>query len=206
MTWHCVGIDFSLTNSGVAVMRGDRERPLLRNVLSGPSKSGDRDGKPYATLLDRRNRHRAIASRIVEYALDGFNRDTDLGLAVIEAPFYAASGSSGTAGQHDRAWAWGLIVDALFARGLVVVEVGNSALKKYATGDGHASKETMLAVMPRLFPGVFIDDHNIADAAAALGMGCRALGHPVEPSPNRVTPSAMLKVDWPRNLREEYHA
>ena len=201
MTYHVAGIDFSLTNTGVALKRGDRERPVLRNVLSGPVKTGQHpEGGTFATLLDRRNRIRVAVSRIVAEVVTDYDPESDWGVAVIESPLYTGRAGGGGAGQHDRSWGWGLLVDALFARGFIVLEASNSTIKKYATGRGDAPKERMLAVMPRLFPGVFIDDHNIADAAAALAMGCRALGYPLEPSSNRVTPSAIPST-WPRNLR-----
>ena len=46
-----------------------------------------------------------------------------------------------------------------------------------------------------------VDDDNTADALVLMAMGARALGFPVEPSPQRVTPSALDAVKWPTNLR-----
>lgn len=203
MTYHVAGIDLSMTNAGVAVLRGDLPQPIITNVMSSPIKTTrNADGDLYAGLLDRRNRLQGIAARVVRAALTGLDRETDdAPLFVIEAPLYAAHGKSGTAGQHDRAGLWWLVVHLLYKHGLVV-EVTGSTMKRYATGSGatpkgSTSKAPVTAAMPRMFPGVFVADDNAADALALAAMGARALGHPREPSPQRVNPAALDAVRWP---------
>lgn len=203
MTYHVAGIDLSMTNAGVAVIRGDLPQPVIRNVLSAPAKTArNADGDLFAGLLDRRNRIQSIVARVVRAALEGYNAETDdAPLFVIEAPLYHAHAKSGTSGQHDRAWLWGLTVHMLYKHGLVV-EVATTTMKRYATGSGgtpkgSTSKAPVTAAMPRMFPGVWVTDDNAADALALAAMGARALGHPREPSPQRVYPAALDAVRWP---------
>ncbi len=211
MTWHAVGLDLSLTNTGVAVLRGDRERILLRNVLSSPNATGPRDPKTNrqtATLLDRRDRLQHAAARIIDAALTGYAEGDDPPLFVIEAPLYAAPMKTdpvtgerkaimGAGHQHDRSGLWWLVTHILFKRG-IVVEVSSTALKQYSTGKGSGRKAGVLAAMQFMFPGVLIDDDNLADAAVLAAMGARHLGHPVEPSSHRVSLAALENVAWPR--------
>lgn len=207
MTYHVAGIDLSMTNAAVAVLRGDRDQPTIVNVLSAPVKTArNAEGDLYAGLLDRRNRIQAITARVVRAALDGLDPAVDdAPLFVIEAPLYHAHGKSGTAGQHDRAWLWGLVVHMLYKHGLVV-EVSTTTMKRYATGSGgtpkgSTSKAPVTAAMPRMFPGVWVTDDNAADALALAAMGARAIGHPREPSPQRVHPGALEAVRWPTDTQ-----
>jgi len=211
MTYHVAGIDLSLTNTGVAVLRGDQlgDRPAVHNVLSSPIKTGQRDGKGFSSLLDRRNRIQQIVARVAAHALAGYNPDEDdAPLFVIEAPFYGAGTAS--ASLTDRAWLFGLTCHVLFKNGLIV-EVATTTMKKYATGSGatpsgaKSSKSAVLLAIPRMFPQVVVTDDNAADALALAAMGARALGHPREPSPQRVHPAALASVEWPSNTARRNH-
>lgn len=198
MTWHVTGIDLSLTNSGVVTLRGDLERPRVRNVLSSPERSArNADGKEFSTLLDRRQRIQHIAARVIAHALDGLDPESDdIPLFVIEAPFYATADGTKSGSAHDRAWLWGLVVHLLFKHGFVV-EVVTQHLKMYATGKGSGRKAGVLGAMPYMFPGTMIIDDNAADAATLAAMGARALGFPVEPSHQRVSQAALAAYRWP---------
>lgn len=201
MTYHVAGIDLSMTNAAVAVLRGDLPEPAITNVLSSPVKTArNAEGDLYAGLLDRRNRLQSIAARVVRAALAGLDREhDDAPLFVIESPLYRANTGSGAV--HDRAGLWWLVVHLLYKHGLVV-EVSTTTMKRYATGSGgtpkgSTSKAPVTAAMPRMFPGVYVTDDNAADALALAAMGARALGHPREPSPQRVHPAALDAVRWP---------
>ncbi len=212
MTYHVGGIDLSLTDSGVAVLRGDDlgDRPYAVSVASSPIKTGTKNGKPFATLLDRRNRIQSIVARVVTAALHSYDPAVDdAPVFVIESPFYGAG--TGSASLTDRAWLFGLTCHMLFKHGLVV-EVATTTMKKYATGSGatpagaKTSKSAVLLAIPRMFPQLVVVNDNVADALALAGMGARALGHPREPSPQRVTPSALNAVEWPSNTARRNHA
>lgn len=206
MAQHVAGLDLSLTHTGVAVLRTDTERPRLASVLSSPMKTAERDGAPYAGLLDRRNRIQSIAARTVRHATDGLTEDDDAPLFVIEAPLYGAA-PAGSAAMWDRMWLFGLVTHTLFKRGLVV-EVSTTTLKRYATGSGGSgrnraanTKTPVLAALPRMFPAEFVDDDNEADALVLAAMGARHLGWAREPSPQRVNPAALDSVLWPTRIQ-----
>lgn len=211
MTYHVAGIDLSLTDSGVAVLRGDDlgGRPYAVSVASSPAKTGTKNGKPFASLLDRRDRIQRIVARVVTAALHGYDPEQDdAPLFVIEAPFYGAS--TGSAALTDRAWLFGLTVHMLYKHGLVV-EVATTTMKKYATGSGKtpvgssSSKAAVLLAMPRMFPQIAVVNDNVADALALAAMGARALGEPREPSPQRVNPAALSTVEWPSRTARRNH-
>lgn len=208
MTYHVSGLDLSLTNSGVAVLRGDdlEGRPFVRSVKSAIAKTGrNTAGDPYASLLDRRNRIQAIAANVVTYALHGYDPEHD------DAPVFVVEdvliiGSNGGQSTIDRVWLFGLVTHLLFKHG-IVVNVSTTTMKSYATGSGRtpdgakSSKSAVLLAIPRMFPQIFVDDDNVADALALAAMGARALGVPREPSPQRVKPSALNTVVWPTNTQ-----
>lgn len=211
MTYHFAGIDLSLTNSGVAVLRGDdeAERPLVRNILSSPEKTTVKTvkGKQVrsAGLLDRRNRIQSIAARVVTTALTGYDPELDDAPVFVIESLMLGGLEGGTASMFDRVWLYGLVVHLLFKHGLVV-EVSTTTMKKYATGSGRtaagqSSKAGVLLALPRMFPQVLVLDDNAADALVLAAMGARALGHGREPSPQRVTASALNTVEWPSNTQ-----
>lgn len=204
MNYHVVGIDLSLSRTGVAVFRGDdpgdpgQQKPTVSSIESHPKKSGTdrKTGKPAATLLDTQQRIRRLAGRIVTTAMGGWTEADGAPLFVVEQMFPTAE-----RGVFDRGWLRGFVLDALVQRGFVV-EVANTALKRYATGSGGTPrganpKAGVLLAVSRMYPAAFITDDNEADAAVLGGMGCRALGFPREPSVQRAHPAALDSVDWP---------
>lgn len=211
---HVVGIDFSLSDTGVGVIRGDAKshtvttKSIAVGPIYDPSLTGP-DGKKRSSLLGRRDRIQAIAARVVRAALEGYDPEVDdVPIFVIEAPFYMPSVMEDpkrpgkfkprpSGSVHDRAWTWGLIVHTLFKHGFVV-EVAPTKLKSYATGKGSGRKAGVLAAIPFMFPDLPpITNDNIADALVMAAMAARQYGFPVEPSPQRINPSALNGVIWP---------
>lgn len=147
------GLDLSLTGTGVAVIAPERQPALavITSKAAGP------------TIELRRQRLVTLASRVIEFI--EAHRVGDI-MFVVEQPAYAQTQGS----QHDRSGLWWLIVDDLCADGLVS-EVSPTALKKYATGKGSASKAEMMARTAQEFPGVPFESDNDSDALwlAALG-------------------------------------
>lgn len=208
---HIAGIDLSTTITGVMRIRTDGTTPdmKLTKINSSPVNSwlDEKDNKLKPSLLDRSKRLESIAARVVRAALEGYDPTVDdAPLFVIESPLYNSSlitDAEGnkrprpTGNQHDRSWVWGLIVHSLFKHGFVV-EIAPTKLKSYATGKGTGRKVGVLGAMPFMFPDLppILDD-NLADAAVLAAMGARQLGVPVEPSPQRINPAAMNRVQWP---------
>lgn len=85
--------------------------------------------------------------------------------------------------DSERAYLWWSVVNLLGRRGVDVVEVQPSTIKKYALGKGSGKGVTKAAVvdaaarrMPQFVTG---GDDNLADAAWLCALGCDLLGHPI---------------------------
>ncbi len=176
-----VGIDLSLTSTGICVVLGHGPSPDI-SVYRHRS-----EGRAGATLTERFARLRDIRWAV----LDAVGADDDL--VVIEAP---SLGQSRQAGTHDRAGLWWTVVQALMARGIPVAEVPPSVRAKYATGAGNAGKDTVLAAVVRRYPQVEVSGNDEADALVLAAMGARHLGEPIDSLP-QVHLAAMSKVRWP---------
>lgn len=168
---HVIGIDLSLTATGVACKHG------VELVTS--------KGHTDDALADRHHRLMRVREDILCWT-----RDADL--IVIEQPAY-----SRTAGHmHDRSGLWWLTVHALYAMGRPVAEVSPTSRARYATGKGNASKDLVLASVVRRFPDFDVNDNNTADALILTAMGHDAFGQPLTdmPAAHRV---ALDAVRWP---------
>ena len=184
MTFHIVGLDLSLSATGVAVIR-PHETPAVRVHLVTSSPKRD---SAYPDHLDRL---RALCRRIIDKATSTAEPGDQI-VFVMEGPAFAATGAH----QHTRAGLWWLIYHLLSKQGVFVI-IEPSRLKRYVTGKGNAPKDLVFATMIRNFPGVALTDNNEADALGLAAMGARELGFPQEPSVQRVTPAALEGVDWP---------
>lgn len=174
-----VGLDLSLTSTGVAVATQDGA--VTDRITSKPT--------PNATLADRAERLRGIRTRILELA-----RLADL--VVIEGPSYGST----TGHQHDRSGLWWLVVSSLEVRH-AVVEVPPSTRIRYALGKGAGSKDDVLTAVIRRYPHVDVNGNDEADALLLAAMGARWLGRPLERQPLAKTHTAALdKVTWPEQL------
>lgn len=171
-----VGIDLSLTSTGIAVAE-DGEFRVQRVTSKGTAND---------TLRQRHSRLSLLTSRVTEAT-----RLADL--VVIEQPAYSQSGGS----HHDRSGVWWLVLDGVINQvGADVVEVPPTTLKKYASGKGNASKDDMLTAVIRRYPHIEFSGNDEADAVALMAMGLRAVGSPIEDETKYIT-EAMAKVAWP---------
>jgi hypothetical protein len=190
-----VGVDLSMGNTGVAVIRPNTDHePGLYSVKTGPDRL-PAGADPYPAM---RNRLRTITARILRAGR--FEREDDeLTLWVLEGP----SLGSGTTGkqihQHTRAGLWWQTYNQLALDSGLVAVVPPKTLKSYVAKNGNADKVKMMeAAVGQAFPGIdFRGDDNLVDAYGLAAMGCRELGYPVEPSPQRVNPGALAAVRWP---------
>lgn len=170
-----VGLDLSLTSTGVVIVDGGVA--VTRLVRSSGAKS--------ATLTQRAVRIDRLASSIVAGVPFG-------ALVVVEQPAYGQT----TGSHHDRSGLWWLVTRALILGGWTVVEVTPGGLKKYATGKGNASKDTVLAAVVKRYLDIDVTDNNIADALVLAAMGARHLGTPIEQSLPLANLSALDAVRW----------
>jgi len=168
-----IGLDLSLTGSGIAIISEDGIRTAL--ITSSGARTD--------TLRDRWERQNRIVQQVCRFLYEG-------PLVVIEQPAYSQTAGS----QHDRSGLWWRIVN--HAHELTdVVEVAPTTLKKYATGKGNASKDEMLAAAIHRYPAADVTNNNVADAVHLAAMGARFMGHPQEADTVKIA-EAMTVPKW----------
>lgn len=178
-----VGLDLSLTSTGIATISGGTV--TVQRITS--------KGRQDATLDDRH-------TRLHNLRLDICLKAADADLIIIEGPSF---GQARQGGQHDRAGLWWMITDWLMndvtadGWGKTVVEVPPASRSKYATGKGNAAKDAVLAAVVRRYPAVEVTGNDEADALVLAAMGARWLGHPIEASLPQVHLAALDAVHWP---------
>lgn len=191
-TPHIVGLDMSLALTGWASIRpGDEVRH--GTIPSAPPRSAKEDY--YPETLDRIRR---IVARALDRADIGRGPDDPL-IVGIEGPSH---GNSNEKGYHARAGLFWMIYHLIAKRSTAVVIIPPASAKRYMTGSGNADKAAMVAAVQRAFPGQLITDDNEADAMTLAAMIARQLHFPQEVSAQRVMPSALDAVPWPRWIRE----
>lgn len=156
-----IGLDLSLTSTGWASWDGDAGNDDAAILEAGSfGEAGKRDD----TLSMRQRRLIRGVDAVIEVSRYA-------ALAVVEAHSFSGKGGS----QHDRSGFWWLVVNELMSFGIPVLEVSPSSLKMYVTGNGAASKETMLLAQDRRFPQVGIKNDDEADALGLVSLGIRML-------------------------------
>jgi crossover junction endodeoxyribonuclease RuvC len=173
-----VGLDLSLTATGVAVS----------------------DGTPYL-IKSRTKGHERLAqiARDIDNAVaGGYLQDPGRAqLVVVEGPSFGSRGSA----YHQLAGLWWLVAHNLWAAGIPYAVVSPTARAKYATGKGNAGKDAVLAAVVRRYPQIEISDNNAADAWVLMAMGCDYLGEPLSEMP-AAHREALAKVAWPTAVLE----
>lgn len=184
MTRTCVGIDTSLTSTGLAAAGA---RVGLHRMRSS--------GKADATLAQRVGRADRLAGEIVLTTLR-YKPD----LVVIEAPSYGSVNGR----PHDRSGLWWLVVFALVqGHGLHVMEVPPTNRIKYATGKGSgplADKDVVLANVIRRYTDYDVTGNDQADAVLLAAIGKRLLGEPIEANLPALNLTALDKLSLPKGL------
>lgn len=191
-----VGIDPSLTSTGVAVLVDGRPAHYGRY---------GRDGQNGASYHSRNNRVRQLRTEVWKAATAAGTPD----LVVIEEHPYAVriSGS-----EFDRAGLWHMIFEAFDARQIPTVVVGNTTGKAWVTGAGRASKLDMIATIDEWFAGQIEPplakwritvDHpdDVADALGYATMGAFKLGDPIPFEPKKRHETALALLPWPKVAR-----
>ena len=171
-----VGIDLSLTDTGIATVFDDGTISTARVRSTGAED---------ATLHERWERLRRLRDDIE------FRIGYDYTPVVIEQPAYGATNGS----HHDRSGLWWMVVDNLLHWNVPVTEVAPTTLKKYATGKGNASKDEVLAAVVKRYPAADVVNNNVADAVVLAAMGARYAGFPVDEL-SLQREEAFSKVRW----------
>lgn len=172
-----VGLDLSLTATGVAILAADQARAMTIR-----SKGKADDG-----LLSR-------ALRLHNLSLDILHVALTADVVIIEQPAYGQTGGS----HHDRSGLWWLVMDGLTTDvdGERFAEATPQAVKMYATGKGNASKSEVLAAVIKRYPAADVANDNEADALVLAAIGARLAGKPIEESLPVANLRAMDKVRW----------
>lgn len=189
MAYHIVGLDLSLTATGIARIRPGDDRPISVSVVKS-------DSIPNAKYRHTLERMRGILSRVL-VAIKHGSEEGDMIVVVMEGGAFMST----TGHAHTRAGLWWLAYHLIEKFALVVV-VEPSKLKKYITGKGNAPKDLVFSSIVRNYPEVVVRDNNEADALGLASMASRELGFPMEPSVQRCTPVALEGVDWPEHFTQ----
>lgn len=135
-----VGIDASLTGTGVAVLNGSLRTERIESKLTGP-----------ARLIEIRDRVREIVA--------------GADLVVIEGYAFAMANQA-----HQMGELGGVLRVMFYELGLHVLEVNPSLVKKFATGKGAAKKEEMAVAIFKRFGREFrTNDEADAFVLALIG-------------------------------------
>lgn len=151
-TVHVIGLDISLSRTGVAVLGCTPRDEWTTHAFTVPTAPGGREA---ADQLDRMNRIAATVADTCAHA----------DLVVIEGGAYA----SRTAQAHTLAGCWWIVYSRIVRREVPVVVVPPKTLKKYITGSGNAGKLDVAVTIARLWPEVEL---TTSDACDALGLAC----------------------------------
>lgn len=172
-----VGIDPSLTSTGIAVIDPDTGIQLHR-IRSKGTKT--------ATLRER-------AARLNRLTLEVLETTEGADLIVIESPAYSNSLGS----MHDRSGLWWTIVGTLRLRNIPVIEVPPTTRAKYATGRGNAGKDEVLAAVIRRYPTLEVTGNDVADALTLAAIGARLTGWKLEDTIPKASADALGKLALP---------
>jgi crossover junction endodeoxyribonuclease RuvC len=170
-----VGIDLSLTGTGIAVAA----EGAIGVVVEGAKGS---DKEPVTV------RHRRIMDQQerILMAMPAGHID----LVVTEGPAYASKGGK----PHDRAGLWWRVIGDFLDRGIEVVVVEPTLLKRFGAGTGNASKLTMIAKAIKRYPDADVVDDNAADALFLLEIGQRLVEGPFAGTLSGAEPPTLNEV------------
>ena len=159
----CVGIDPSLTATGVAVI--DTE-DVLHITCDTVGSTGRRD----ASWDERLHRVAGLARDVAAAVPDG-------ACVAMEAPSLGQKHQAGVVDRHGLTW---FILAELRDQGVPVTMVPPTTRAKYATGRGNSGKDAVLLAASRRYPQAPMRDNNQADAVILAAYLARVSGHPIE--------------------------
>ncbi len=176
---HVVGVDLSLTATGIASSTGWCQTVGRKGITSLP----ELERIPVLESLSR-----DILTLIKEPTL-----------VVMESAAFGAVSSS----ARERAILSHLVLRSLLARAVPIALVNPMHLKIYivGTGTGKAGKGPIINAVTRRWPDWdHGGDDNQADAVGLMAMGRDHLGEPLAPLPEQ-NRRALASVDWPQSLK-----
>ena len=201
-----LGIDPSLTSTGVAILRDGRPI-LLRSIGTGP------DIKDWDHRVRRITRQTWNIVRLIETTLtERVGPGTLPDLAMIEAPLTFDTGGD----AYDRYALFVELMRQLQHWKTPAVVVNNLTRCKWATGKGGKSskeitreqhkREVMLAVRETWAPwAAHITNDDIGDDLTLAEAGARYLGEPLHfPPARRHLQALQNSITWPKGIRNAH--
>ena len=187
---YAVGLDLSLTGSGVAVISLHTGQVALGLV--------ETKGTAKARLDQTLDRLQVALAGIAAYV------PAERSVIVIEAPSLGSQNGK----SHERAGLWWRTAGLLHSRGHIVTQAYPRTRAKYAAGHlpvkntrKGPDKNEVVAALAAEHPHLHLSNDNIADAFALACIGARHLGAPIDSStPQRVQATAAVR--WPTTDQE----
>jgi len=171
-----VGIDVSLTSTGVAQVSAD-------GCVAGVVRTQGKQRDPL-TVTAARIEH--IVSEVSAWLVPG-------SLVVIEGPSYDSTGGK----EWDRAGVWHRIVAEARTKGCWVAQAAPKTRAKWAAGHGSADKARVAVGLRRLMPDHAFISSDDADAAVLALMGAQRIG--LRPQ-TRERLAMLAAVEWPPTI------
>lgn len=160
-----VGVDASISSTGLVLLH-ERETAFHRVQTK-------ERGNDISSRIERMRESVVKTYSRIEPILTRLGAELDL--VVIESPAFGKNNGQ----THMLAGHWWLMVHALEKHGPVAT-VATGTLKKFATGDGKATKQRVhaaaVAAFPNNVPASFQAGNDIADASVLAAMGQAYLG------------------------------
>lgn len=186
-TVHVVGLDVSLTNTGVAVLGctpQSRWTIHTYTVRTAPKANGG--GAPEPLLLER-------MTHIVHTVMTAAEHADVIG---IERPAFAAKGNA----TATLAGLWWLVYRRLSRLDIPIVIVSASSAKKYATSSGTAAKRDVSRAATRMFPEIDTRSGDEDDALVIAALAADLADLPVPYDRTAYRRTALANVARPDNL------
>lgn len=176
---YVVGLDLSLTSSGIAALSSDGA--MFTHAVRSSGSKADR-------LPEHLDRLGDLTSRIVE----SVHQVSPAVVAIESALFSSAQDTS----AHRRAGLWWSVATSLGAH-YPVVEIAPSSVKKFATGNGRSDKTAVALAIARQFGDHVLPDarSDRADAAVLAAMASYRLGLP-SMSQTAYRDQVIAKINW----------
>lgn len=186
-TVHVVGLDVSLSNTGIAVLGctpEDRWTIHTYTIPTAPAHSGGTTPEPL--LLDRMNYVVSSIMTAAEHA----------DVIGIERPAFAAKGNA----TSTLAGLWWLVYRRLNRLEIPIVIVSASSAKKYATNCGTAAKREVSRATVRMFPDVDTSSGDEDDALVIAALVADMADLPVPYERTAYRKKALANVARPDSL------
>lgn len=171
-----VGLDLSLTKSGVAVIVAtSRGVKLVTDTVSSTGKRAD-------NLVTRHARITTLAKELMHHA-------SVADLVVIEGLFVGPNAGS----LIDRSALFWWMAGGLIRRDVPVAVIPPTSVKLGIAGKGNADKVQVALAMAKMWPDADLGNNDSADAAGLAHLGAVWLGMDV-PTLER---HKQVKAEWP---------